>query len=109
MTSKISAPAPKTPATQAHPLPETFLGKEPDEIVNLVKTGSDTLDQLEWLFSEIKRRTSSDSSGNPAIHLLDIQRIAEIGHYLAFDISNYLDCVHEEMRDALKAEGGCHD
>ena len=96
-------------ATPSHSLPETFLGKEPGEIVNLIKTGTDTLGQLEWLFSEIKKRSSRDSQGNPAIHLLNIHRIAEIGCYLALDIGNFLDCEHGVLRDALKAEGARHE
>ena len=97
------------PVTPSHSLPETFLGKEPGEIVNLIKTGTETLKQLEWLLSEIEKRSCDHSTKHAELKLIEIHRIAGIAHYLAFDIGNFLDCEHEVLRDALKAEGARHE
>ena len=103
MTNTTGARSP-IPATQSHSLPEKFLGKSPADVVELVKTGAEAVDQLEWLLKEIKRRLDDDYANHPALPLIEVRRIVEISLTITANTGDYLNDHAEDLQKALNAE-----
>lgn len=78
-------------------------GEHPEDVISPLDTASDALFWLNELFGVIQEEADSNTP-----RTYRIKRLADMGMYVANDIGNYVDCRHEEFRNAIKAcqEGG---
>ena len=95
-TPGASAPSSLSPIGAA----KAVFGKHPEEVISLVKTGMDTLNWLGALFNVIQL-LKNHPSNHPSSY--QIKYLVAMGDYIASDLSNFLDCEHEQMADCLKA------
>ena len=94
-----------TYSSNATPAVETcraLFGEHPEDVISPIKSASDALGWLEELFNTIKNEALTERNGYRIKHL------AEMGAYLAFDMSNYAGCQHETMVDRLRTAGVLH-
>lgn len=76
-----------------------LFGENPEDVISPIKSAADTLTWLEEIFITIKNEALNERNGYRIKHL------AEVGAYLALDMSNYAGCQHEAMIDRLRNAG----
>lgn len=74
-------------------------GNHPEDVISVIRTGSELAFELEALFKAIK----ADLESNPP--RLNAARLCDVGAYLASDIGNYIDCEREAMVENLEKAG----
>ena len=72
-------------------------GDIPTNVIAHIKYGVEALDWMESIFHAIEKLHDNAGSGS------HIKRLASLGKYVAFDISNTLGCQYEEYSEKLEA------
>lgn len=88
-------------AVQAEPGPNLAHGtvfgvKFPEDVIAPIRVAQERLSWLEHLFNCI--------ATDPQVGLR-AQRLAEMGRYMASEASDYADCCHADMLEAIKKGG----
>lgn len=86
----------KNPSVEAC---RSLFGEHPEDVIGPIKSASDALCWLEELFTTIERETLNE------ISIYRIKHLAEMGAYLACNMSDYTGSQHETMIDRLRNAG----
>ena len=88
------------PAATLQPIESTMkdvFGDHPTNVIAHIQYGAEALDWMESIFHGIEKQHDNEGSGS------HIKKLAGLGKYVAFDISNTLGCQYEEYSEKLEA------
>lgn len=88
------------PAAPLQPIESTMkdvFGDRPTDVIAHIQYGVEALDWLESVFHAIEQLHDNEPSNR------HIKKLAGLGKYVAFDISNTLGCQYEEYSEKLEA------
>ena len=87
---------------------KSAFGDHPNDVLCVLRSAAETLDQLEAIFVSIEGDMERNRS--PLTHT---QKMAGAGRYLAADMANFVDCMREKYEGSLQGHGipcgGGHD
>lgn len=78
---------------------QRLFDNHPEDVISPIKSAADTLGWLEELFRTIECEALNERNSYRIKHL------AEMGAYLASDMSNLMGCQYETMVDRLRNTG----
>ena len=91
---------PTKPAAPLQPIEQTMknvFGDSPTDVINHIQYGAEALDWLESIFHAIEELHDKEGSSR------HVKKLASLGKYVAYDMSNTLGCQYEEYSEKLEA------
>lgn len=91
---------PTKPAAPLQPIEQTMkdvFGDHPTDVIDHIQYGAEALDWLESIFHAIEELHGNEGSKR------HIKKLAGLGKYVAFDMSNTLGCQYESYSEKLEA------
>ncbi len=75
--------------------PVLEMGNQTEDVLLALKHAVETLGQLGELFAAINEKSGEHSA---------IAKLANLGQYVADDISNYIDCIHGDFERQVQQQ-----
>lgn len=100
-TASLAASLQRLTEEDAAKSSKAIFGEHPNDVISPLNKAANALFQLAEIFKTIENEALIERNGRR------LKYLAATGAYIANDIGNYIDCVHESMRNHIASiEGG---